>query len=282
MREAGKVWPWIIGAGVLWLITRRGAAAPRSGVGTPGPVGPTTTTGPGGPARIGGGGMDARRVLDTYGPILHLYNGPMPPAALAVVIARESGGNPHATARGGKFDEVGLTQLVVTHSPADRRGEGEAKLSDVDPWDAASNVYGAQVEYNRVKQALLNWFPDNSYTPHPDRDVAAWLTLLQLCRSVGLGGTKQLLSAAVGLGHFPLDALRSLHDSHTNLIPSLGVQTPALVRTRLKRALDFPEACRFAGPLPDALEALPPRGPEVVAFPAHGDPPEFMVRLGRA
>ena len=60
------------------------------------------------------------------------YPGPMPPAALAVIGTRESGGNPSVVAKpaGQPFAEIGLFQLVVYHKPGPERGEGEAEASE--------------------------------------------------------------------------------------------------------------------------------------------------------
>jgi len=211
------------------------------------------------------GAYGATGILTRYAAQLARYDSPMPAPALALIMYRESGGNPSAVAKGAVTgaDEIGLSQLTVEVTG----NQGEAQLADVDPLDPAGAIYGVQHNYTWIRARLIPWLAEHGFDEVTDaRD---WIVLMHLGRSIGFTGTKAILEVAhrvsETLGN-PVAALRVLTTTAAGEIPKIGQQTPDLVLKRLKKAVALPDQAATLGPLPQTLGTLPARGPDVPHF----------------
>lgn len=195
--------------------------------------------------------------------LAHRYPAPMPPGALVEMMKRESAGKVRSHVAGASFHELGLCMITVTRGT----GAGEAKSANADPLDAASNVWTAQCSYAASIVKYTTKLPDFGWPAPGKSAVRAWVTLMQLARSVGQGWANKLLGWARGLAHDPIAALQSLYDSHRDKIQPIAAMSKATVELRLKRALDFPGVANARETLPAEIGPLPPRDSAVKPFP---------------
>lgn len=212
---------------------------------------------PGGATAVPGS-HGATGLLRRYAGALSKYGSPMPAPAVALILYRESGGNPDAIARGAVTgaSELGLAQLTVEHE-----GErGEAQIADVDPLDPVGAIYGVQHNYNWIRERLTPYLHEQGYSEPGTLD---WIVLMHLGRSIGFRGMQTLLENAKGQATNPIDALRKSLDG---TLPTIGRQTPDLVARRLRKALRLPADAATLGPIPTVLTQLPDRGDDVPRF----------------
>lgn len=238
----------IAGAGLLILLLTGIKSAAR----TEHPTGGTAVPGAHG----------ATGLLRRYAAQLARYGSPMPAPALALIMYRESGGQPGVIAKGAVTgaSELGLAQLTVEHTGR----SGEAQLADVDPLDPTGAIYGVQHNYSWIRERLIPWLAEHGFAEVTDaRD---WIVLMHLGRSIGFAGTKAILTVAQGKADNPVAALRVLTTTATREIPKIGRQTPELVAKRLKKAIALPDNAATLGMLPTTLDRLPDRGAEVPRF----------------
>lgn len=201
--------------------------------------------------------------------------GPFPPAALALMVIRESGGKPDAlTSQGGRkgFWEVGRTLRTVYKL----NGHGTAYEQNVDPLDGDSAIFGAQADYFNTITTWRDWLSVCVFDVPGDDEIHAWLALMHAPYSVGWNEAKALLIAGrkPGFGAWhgdcgdPLSCLRAcleLDDAH---LPDIGPQTDEKIRERVQRLLDLPDDARRVGNLPWKISQDPPRRiPTVRPFP---------------
>jgi len=218
--------------------------------------------------------------IDTIG-------GPFPPAALALMIIRESGGKVDAlTSQGGRkgFWECGLTLRTVYK----RNGHGTAYEQDVDPLDFVSAIFGAQADYFDTITTWRDWLSACVFDVPGHDEIHAWLALMHAPYSVGWQEAKALLVAGrrPGFGAIhgecgdPLSCFRACLDLDDAHLPDIGPQTDAKIRERLHRLLDFPDDARRVGNLPWKIPSDPPRRiPLVRRFPRFLGPRGLQARL---
>lgn len=123
----------------------------------------------------------AAAILERWGALFGRFPEPLPPQLAAVVISRESGGNPSATAGDAVLGEKGLWQLSRDECTA---------AGVADPMDPTSSTSGAQKLYRAAIRAF------------PEPDAESQLLIALLSRSIGLGDTRRLralVPAAAGM-----------------------------------------------------------------------------------
>lgn len=191
---------------------------------------------------------------------LRKYPSPIPPGALAVRIRRESGGRPDAYVLGKVpgGSEWGLTQLSAPWRRAERTG---ARASDVDPLDPMGAIWGAQWQAQHTRDKLKAELPGLGKDVPPDSNVPAWIILMAIRHSVGLGGTKSIMRRHPDVRD-PVEALRREKQNPQ----AIGRMSGDLIAWRIKRALTIPELAAELEPLPDQIGPLPPRGSDVPRF----------------
>jgi len=194
--KSGTTWILLgLGALVLWSRRSSAASAPIPG----GPVAEregvmVTTSGSwrGTRADVEAGIRDAEadmpvdqarsvEVLARWGDLFGRFPRPLPPQLLALVVARESGGDPNAVSGDATLGEKGLMQL----------SNDEARACGVsDPFNPDLAVPGAQQLYRAAMRT------------YGEPDAESQLLTALLSRSIGLGDTRRLravVPAVVGM-----------------------------------------------------------------------------------
>jgi len=233
--------------------------------------------------------------------VLSAFSFPMPPAAAALIILRESRWNrraihanefrvpdainpatgkpwlsPGTIIPAKSFYEISYTQRTLTFDGS----SGTCKDANVDPWDLLSAVYGMQHEYQGVLTSWITKAEEWGVVFPMFTDVAELITMMHAPYSMGWNQIKVLVAAGkriVGCAARFSQLINACLFLKDDQLPHLGLQSASKIRTRIKRLLALPTDAAGVAPLPKEIRGFPARTVDVRPMP----PVDSVLEIAR-